>query len=140
MNIVILKGNITREPEVKNLPSGTKVTEFPVAINEYYKNAAGEKVEKTLFIECQSWGKTGETIASHLGKGDPILIHGKLSIETWDDKTTGHKMSRTRVVIEQFEFCGGKRPSGEAKSAAEPRTASAPKVASAVEEIDDFPF
>ena len=111
MYIVILKGNLTRDPEIKTLSSGKKLTEFSIAINESYKNAAGEKVEKVLFVDCQSWGNQGEVISKHLAKGDPILINGKLSIDTWEAKDTGTKMSKTRVVIEHFEFCGGKKHS-----------------------------
>jgi single-strand DNA-binding protein len=143
MNIVILKGNITRDPELKSLPSGTKVTEFSIAINESYKNSAGEKVEKTLFVECQSWGVQGEVISKHLKTGDPILINGKLSIESWEDKETHRKMYKTRVVIEHFEFCGGKRQADYNKSGSEPKVAQPSPTPTSGNEFsveDDIPF
>ncbi|MEI6133186.1 MAG: single-stranded DNA-binding protein [Bacillota bacterium] len=135
MNIIILKGNLTRDPQVKTLNSGKKVTEFSIAINESYKNAAGEKVEKVFFIECQSWGNQGEIISKHLTKGDPILINGKLSIDTWEAKDTGTKLSKTRVVIEQFEFCGGKRHSASNSSSENKVAHIAP-----MNEIEEIPF
>jgi len=109
MNSVHLKGNITRQPETKHLPSGTTVTEFGIAVNERWKDEQGNQKESVYFGECMCWGKRGEAIASHLNKGDPILLRGKLAQEEWEDKSTGQKRSKTRIKIEEWEFCGGKQ-------------------------------
>jgi single-strand DNA-binding protein len=108
MNIVIIKGNITRNIETKYLPTGAAITEFGVALDDSYIKD-GQKTDRVVFVECMAWGKTGETISAHLAKGSPILIHGKLGVDSWEDKQSGQKRSKTRIIIERFEFCGGSK-------------------------------
>ncbi len=108
MNLVILKGNLTRDPEVKYLPSGSSVTEFGIAVNEKWKDRdTGEMREEVYFAECVMWGARGEAFGKFHRKGSAALVRGKLKNDSWDDKATGKKMSKTRIQVEEFEFIGG---------------------------------
>jgi single-strand DNA-binding protein len=106
MNLVILKGNITREPELTYLPKGTAVLEIGLATNEVWFDDAGEKQEEVTFVDCRAWGKRAETMAKCFTKGSPLLLHGKLRQERWEDKATGKARSKTLVVIQHWEFAG----------------------------------
>jgi single-strand DNA-binding protein len=116
MNHVIIKGNLTRDPETRFTPSGQSITNFTVAVSKQWKNDAGEKMEKTAFIDVKFWGKGGEVVAKHLNKGSPILIHGELDQESWEDKTTNQKRSKIVVNALSFEFCGGDKAGGNQQS------------------------
>lgn len=111
MNLVIIKGNLTRDPELKYTPKGTAITEFGVAINKTWTNDAGEKKEKVTFIDVKFWGKGGEVVAQYFTKGKPILIQGELDVEQWEDKATMQKRSKVVITAQSFEFCGGDKPS-----------------------------
>jgi single-strand DNA-binding protein len=113
-NTVIIAGNITRAPELRYTPTGAAVCEIGIAVNRQWKNAAGEKMEKVTFVDCTAWAGTAETIHKHLGKGDPILIDGRLDMETWDDKKTGEKRQKLCVTVESFSFIGKKKDGEEA--------------------------
>lgn len=108
LNSVSLIGNLTRDPETKFLPSGTAVTDIGLAINEHYKNASGEKVESTLFVDVTFFGRIAEIAAEYLKKGSPVYVSGRLKLDVWDDKTTGQKRSKMRVVGEALQLLGGK--------------------------------
>lgn len=109
-NKVILMGNLTRDPELKTLPSQATVCDFALAVNRRWKDAGGNDREDVLFIDCAAFGKTGETIAGNLTKGRPIHIEGRLRLEQWEQED-GQKRSKHRVVVEQFRFVDAK-PSG----------------------------
>lgn len=133
MNIVILKGNITRPLEVTYLPKGTPVLELGLAENSVWYDEEGEKHEEVTFVDCRAWGKRAETIARLFTKGSPILIHGKLRQERWEDKATGKARSKTLVVIEHWEFAGDTRKgtsqsgdSDEPPARSEPKTVQQP--------------
>lgn len=104
MNYVVLLGNLTRNPELKHLTSGTALAEFGIAVNENYKDKSGAKVEKVHFFDCVAWGRTGEVIAEYFQKGKKILIEGKLTFEQWEDKSSGAKRSKVRVNVQRFHF------------------------------------
>src|SRR5579859_3341162 len=93
-NKVILAGNITRPPELRYTPAGKAVCEIGLAVNEKWTDAAGEKRENVCFVDCTAWAGTAETISKHLRKGDPILLEGKLRLESWEDKNTKEKRSK----------------------------------------------
>lgn len=152
MNVVILKGNITRDPEIKYTPKGTACVEIGLAVNEVWFNDANEKQEEVTFLDCRAWGRNAEAIAKSFSKGKPILINGKLKQERWDDKTTGKPRSKTLVIIERWEFAGDLRsrvpeePEGHrSTSYASPRAAATNSnptpgpIADGMEE-DDIPF
>ncbi|MDA1049047.1 MAG: single-stranded DNA-binding protein [Planctomycetota bacterium] len=111
-NRVILMGNITRDIELKYTQSGLAVTEIGMAINDKRKNANGEFVDDTVFVDVTLWGRTAEIASEYLAKGSPIFIEGRLKYETWE--TDGQKKSKLRVVGERLQFIGprGDRPRG----------------------------
>lgn len=103
-NRVILAGNITRDIELKYIPSGIAVTEITLAINDRRKTQSGEWTEETNFVDVTLWGRNAEVASEYLSKGSPILIEGRLKYDTWE--TDGQKRSRLRVVGERIQFLG----------------------------------
>ena len=110
-NKVILLGNLTRDPEVRYTPKGTAVTELGMAVNRVYTAENGEKREETTFVDVTLWGRTAEIAGEYLKKGRPVLIEGRLQLDTWDDKQSGQKRSKLKVVGEGLQLLGG-RPGG----------------------------
>ena len=105
-NRVILMGNLTRDPEVRYLPSNMAVVDMGLAVNDRYQDKqTGEWVDRPNFIDCTAFGKSAESIGKFFTKGRPILIEGKLRFEQWDDKQTGQKRSKIKVVVDQWNFC-----------------------------------
>lgn len=115
---VIIMGNLCRDPELKYLDSGTAVCNFSVAVNRTWKKD-GEKKEEVSFIDVTAWARTAEVIAEYFAKGDPIMVEGHLKQESWDDRETGVKRSKLKVIAEAFQFIGGKRDREEAPAAEE---------------------
>lgn len=110
---VILMGNLTRDPEVRTTQSGTSVTSFSIAVNRsYHNNANGQDVEEVSYFDCSAWGKQGETIAKWLHRGSGILVSGRLAQRSWEDEKTKQKRSRVEVVVEDFNFVGGRDDNG----------------------------
>jgi single-strand DNA-binding protein len=108
VNQVNLAGNLTRDPELKYLPSETAVCEFGLAVNRKYRTAGGEDREDVLFIDCACFGKRGEVINQHFGKGKPIYLSGRLKFDQWEDKVSNTKRSKISVVVDDFQFVGGR--------------------------------
>lgn len=100
----IITGNITRDPELKTISTGTPVCTFSVAVNRVFRNSNGEQQESVSFIDCAAWGKLGEVIAQYAKKGTGILVSGRLDQRSWEDKETGAKRSRVEIVVEDFNF------------------------------------
>ena len=111
-NKVLLMGNLTRDPQLKYLPSQMAVVEFGIAVNRKFKAANGEDREEVNFIDCTAWGKTGELINQYFQKGKPIFLEGRLKYDSWEDKNGGGKRSKLTVVIENFQFIGGRDGAG----------------------------
>ena len=111
-NKVILMGNLTRDPQLKYLPSQTAVTEFGLACNRKFKTQAGEDKEEVTFVDCTAFGRTGEVINQYFTKGKPIFIEGRLKYDQWEDKQGGGKRSKITVVVENFQFVGGRDGGG----------------------------
>ena len=109
-NRVILVGNITRDIELKYTQGGTAVTEIGLAVNDRRKTASGEWVEETTFVDVTLWGRTAEVASEYLSKGSPILIEGRLKLDTWE--TDGQKRSKLRVVGERMQMLGGRGGGG----------------------------
>lgn len=107
LNKVFLGGNITRDIEVRTIGSGTSVAQIGLAVNRKWTDQAGEKKEEVTFVDCEAWGKTAEVMAQYLGKGKPVFIEGRLKLDQWEDKEGG-KRSKLKVVVESFQFVGGK--------------------------------
>ncbi len=134
LNRVMLMGNLTRDPEIKYTPKGTAIANFGIAINRVFTPEGGEKREEVTFIDLEAWGRTAEVIGEYFKKGKPIFIDGRLKLDQWDDKTTGKKMSKLRVVVESFEFLGsreGGAPGGGGEEggsqSAAPRSSAPPQ-------------
>ena len=102
----IITGNLTRDPELRTTPSGSSVCSFSVAVNRTYRDANGEQKEDVSFIDCSAWGKLGEMIGQYAKKGSGVLVSGRLSQRSWEDKNGGGKRSRTEIVVEDFNFTG----------------------------------
>jgi single-strand DNA-binding protein len=111
VNKVILIGNLTRDPEIKYTPKGMAVAEVGLAVNRKYR-VENEMREEVTFLDVTFWGKQAEVVGQYMKKGRPMYIEGRLQLDTWDDKQTGQKRSKLRVVAEDFQFLGGKDGGG----------------------------
>lgn len=138
MNFVILCGNITRDPEMRQLSSGTAVADLGLAVNESYKNKSGEMVETTCFVDVVVWGRLAETCSQFLRKGSPVLVEGKLQLDQWTTQE-GEKRSKLRVRADRVQFLGAKR--GEGEGATAPAGSPRPRVGTSdAPPADDTPF
>ena len=108
INKVTILGNLTRDPEIRALPSGIKVVSFSLATNRTWKDQAGKKQEATEFHNIVAFGKLAELIAQYSKKGSSLYVEGRLQTRSWEDKANGEKKYRTEIVIESFQF--GPRP------------------------------
>lgn len=105
LNSVHLIGRLTRDPEAKALPSGSTVVSFSIATSRTWKDKeSGEKKEESEFHNCVAFGRTAETIAQYVKKGQLLFVDGRLQTRSWDDKDSGKKMYRTEIVVENFQF------------------------------------
>src|SRR5215216_3810200 len=111
-NKVLLMGNLTRDPQLKYLPSQTAVAEFGLACNRKFRTAQGEDREEVTFVDVTAFGKQAEVINQYMTKGKPIFIEGRLKYDSWEDKQGGGKRSKITVVIENFQFVGGRDGGG----------------------------
>lgn len=110
-NRVTLLGNVTRDPQIKVLPSQTSVAEFGMAMNRKFKNGSGEDKEEVCFVDCAAFGKQAEVIGQYVTKGKPLFIEGRLKFDTWEDKQGG-KRSKLSIIVENFQFVGGRDDAG----------------------------
>jgi len=107
VNKVMLIGNLTRDPEIRYTPKGTAVTDIGMAINRVRSGDNGERIEETTYVDVTLWGRQAELAGQYLNKGRAVFIEGRLQLDTWDDKQTGQKRSKLRVVGENMQFIGG---------------------------------
>jgi single-strand DNA-binding protein len=107
-NKIILVGNLTRDPQLKYLPSQMPVAEFGLAVNHRFKTKTGEDRDEVLFIDCAAFGKQAEVINQYCQKGKQLLVEGRLKYDTWEDKQGGGKRHKHSVVIDNFQFLGGR--------------------------------
>jgi single-strand DNA-binding protein len=150
-NRVILAGNLTRDPELRYTPKGTAVVKIGLAINHTWKSESGESKEEVTFVDVEAWGRQGEVIAQYMRKGRPLLVEGRLKLDTWEDKNTHQKVSKLKVVLEGFTFIDSKGgegggvptgPPGESprRAAAPAKPAAPPESEAPPPEDDDVPF
>src|ERR1700676_1253249 len=116
LNRVLLIGNLTRDPELRYTPKGTAVTEIGLAVNRIYSGEDGEKKEETTFVDVTLWAREAEIAGQYLRKGRPVFIEGRLQLDTWDDKQTGQKRSRLRVVAENLQLLRNRQDSDGSSS------------------------
>ena len=147
LNRVLLIGNLTRDPEVRYTPKGVPVAELSLAINRYIQTEGGEKKEEVTFVDVTLWARLAEISGEYLKKGKPVFIEGRLQLDTWDDKQTGQKRSRLRVIAESMQLLGardnGGRPVDRTQGAAvgsAPAQPPRPRDPDLDVEPDDIPF
>jgi single-strand DNA-binding protein len=124
-NRVTLIGNLTRDPEARDLPSGTTLCEFGLATTRHYKTQTGDDREETCFIDCTAFGKQAEVLQQYVKKGRPLFVEGRLKFDQWDDRNGGGKRSKLVVVIDDVQFLDSKQdgtgPAGAPRSSAPAR-------------------
>jgi single-strand DNA-binding protein len=146
-NKVILMGNLTRDPELRYTSKGTAIAKIGLAVNRVWRTETGEQKEEVTFVDVDAFGKQAETIGQYLKKGRPVLVEGRLKLDTWDDKQSGQKKSKLGVVLETFQFVGsaqgqaGPGREGAPAETARPRvTETNPAPAEELPPEDDVPF
>ena len=144
-NKVILLGNLTRDPEVRYTPKGTAVTDLGLAVNRTYTADNGEKREEVTFVDVTFWGRTAEVAGEYLKKGRPVFVEGRLQLDSWDDKQSGQKRTKLKVIGENMQMLGAPRGGGggdEESSGASrsSRPAPPPKAAPSAPDDDEIPF
>ncbi len=120
VNLAVLLGHLTRDPELRYTPSGSAVCQFGLALNRRYRTAAGELQEETTFVEVVVWGKQAEVVSAHMAKGRGVLVEGRLQQDTWETEA-GERRSRLKVVAQRVTFLprnGASAPGGPAEDAA----------------------
>jgi single-strand DNA-binding protein len=148
-NKVILLGNLTRDPEVRYTPKGSAVCDLGIAVNRQYTLDNGEKREEVTYVDVVLWARLAEIAGEYLKKGRPVFIEGRLQLDTWDDKQSGQKRSKLRVIGETMQLLGS-RPSGAAgpaepgddvsRSANRPTTPPPKSVTPPEPDEDEIPF
>jgi single-strand DNA-binding protein len=113
LNKVMLIGNLTRDPEIKYTPKGTAIADIGLAVNRNYTTESGEKREEVTFIDVTLWGRVAEIVGEYCKKGRPLFVEGRLQLDTWDDKQTGQKRSKLKVVGDNIQLLGGREGGGE---------------------------
>ena len=152
LNKVMLIGNLTRDPELRYTPKGTAVADISLAINRVWNNEQNQKQEETIFVDVTLWGRQAELAQQYLTKGRGAYIEGRLQMDTWDDKETGKKRSKLKVIGESLQFLpdgrgqqgggGGGQPASrppQQQRSGPPQGASAAP-ADEFQEEDDIPF
>lgn len=112
VNKVIIIGNCTRDPEVRYTPKGTAVTDLGLAMNRVYSSDGGERREETTFVDVTLWGRTAEVAGEYLKKGRQVYIEGRLQLDSWEDKNSGQKRSKLKVIGEQMTLLGSREGGG----------------------------
>lgn len=151
VNLVVLIGTLTRDPEVRNTPGGQSVAGFSLAINHKWTSASGEKREDVTFVDVEMWGKLAELVSQYVKKGHSLYVEGRLQQDHWDDKTTGQKRSKLKVVGDKMQFLtvSGDRSGAPPRSDPPPgndATVSKPSARKPIDpdldasEEDDIPF
>ena len=132
LNRVYLVGNLVKDPEMKDIGSSNKVTNFTIASNRHWTGPEGQKNEEVSFIDCSAYGKRAETINTYLSKGRKILVDGRIKQEKWTDKETKKAQSRIRVIVESFHFMDSKKDGESSSGACVPAEAGGEVSATAV--------
>jgi single-strand DNA-binding protein len=125
LNKVFLIGNLTRDPELRVTPKGTAICQFGLAVNRQFKDESGATRDETTFIDIEAWGKQGELVAKYLVKGSPAMVEGRLKLDQWEDKQSGQKRSKLKVVLDNVQFLSTRGGAG-----------TAPSVGSSTDDVD----
>jgi single-strand DNA-binding protein len=151
-NKVMLMGNVTRDIELRYTPKGTAVADIGLAVNRVRSGDNGEKIEETTFVDVTLWGRTAEVANQYSGKGKPLFVEGRLQTDSWDDKETGKKRSKLKVVADNIQLMGSPGGGGGGGNQNQQGGNSAPQQqpsqhggspaqsSGGVDENDDIPF
>jgi single-strand DNA-binding protein len=112
LNKVFLIGNLTRDPELRVTPKGTAICQFGIAVNRQFKDESGATRDETTFVDIEAWGKQGELVAKYLSKGSLAMVEGRLKLDQWEDKTSGQKRSKLKVVLDNVQFLSSRGSGG----------------------------
>lgn len=144
-NKVMLMGNVTRDIELRYTPKGTAVADVGLAVNRVRSGEGGERIEETTFVDVTLWGRTAEIAHQYSGKGKPLFVEGRLQMDSWDDKATGQKRTKLKVVADNIQLMGAPgggsgggqqdQDSHSASRGGSPAQGGAPE-----EDADDIPF
>ena len=146
LNKALLYGNLTRDPELRALPSGMNVCNFSIATNRVYRDREGKKQEQTDFHNVVVFGRQADTVAQYLKKGSAVFVEGRMQTRSWDDTTSGEKKYRTEVVADRVQFGPKSAGSGGGKRAADAPEEEVSSGGSGIEypkddiNPDDIPF
>lgn len=149
-NQVILMGNLTRDPELRNTPNGQSVCNFSLALNRSYKGQDGNWQEATDYVDIVAWGPLGERVAQYLNKGRPCLVNGRLQSRQWEQE--GQKRNKVEVVAQDVTFLGGRNDGDNSGDSSSPSSSSSSSSSKKDEDVviedigdepinlDDIPF
>lgn len=133
LNKAMIIGNLTRDPELRSLPGGTKVCSFSVATNRVWKDKNGARQESADYHNVVVFGRQAETVAQYMKKGSSIMVEGRIQTRSWDDKNSGEKKYRTEIIAERTQF--GPRSGGTGGG-----SASAPKASEDTDQVDAIEY
>jgi single-strand DNA-binding protein len=147
-NKVMLMGNVTRDIELRYTPKGTAVADIGLAVNRVRSGDGGERIEETTFVDVTLGGRTAEVAQQYSGKGKPLFIEGRLQMDSWDDKATGQKRSKLKVVADNIQLMGaaggggggGQQHSGGGNPAPQQQGGSPAQGGASMDDNDDIPF
>jgi single-strand DNA-binding protein len=120
LNKVFLIGNLTRDPELRVTPKGTAICQFGIAVNRQFKDESGATRDETTFVDIEAWGKQGELVSKYLSKGSLAMVEGRLKLDQWEDKQTGQKRNKMKVVLDNVQFLSSRASAGGGQAAAAP--------------------
>ena len=144
-----IAGNLGRDPESRVTSKGTTICVFSVAVNQDFKDASGAVHKSVSFFDIEAWGKQGESCQKYLTKGSPVLVVGTLKQDTWEDKTSGQKRSKIKVVAQNVQFLGKAaaapagefdEPAGTPPPPASPPQGTTPARTAPIDDGSDVPF
>jgi single-strand DNA-binding protein len=124
LNRVLLIGNLTRDPDVRYTPKGTAVADLSIAINRYIRSDDGNEKEEVTYVDVILWARLAEISGQFLKKGKPVFIEGRLHLDTWEDKQTGQKRSRLRVIAESMQLLAPRNGNGQPAAPSQSDSAS----------------
>jgi single-strand DNA-binding protein len=139
-NKFIGMGRITRQPETRQLPNGSAVTDFGMAINRKYKSKDGQEGEEVCFVDISAWGRQGEVVAQYVNKGAPLFVEGRLKFDQWE--SDGQKRSKLTVVAERVQLMGAPKRDDQSPDAQQAPATAPQSAGDAVggDDQDNLPF
>ena len=140
----MLMGNVTRDIELRYTPKGTAVADIGLAVNRVRSGESGERIEETTFVDVTLWGRTAEVAQQYSGKGKPLFIEGRLQMDSWEDKATGQKRAKLKVVADNIQLMGASGGGGNQSQGGNPapqqQGGSPAQGGAPVDDNDDIPF